>query len=687
MRKTSSSRACGRCKQKHLKCDEARPSCTKCLSVGAQCPGYSSLSRFIDEGVNVRRRYERESSRPLRRKNYRNDRSSSSNSPFIPVSQSSWTLPDIDDAGGGEQSHPTPISANFQTPQHHEDNPLDARDSPLGVQNTPSLDFTASRGTDTLTPSGSSDLRETVHGLGHGLLSPPDGQDHASHRNVSANTSQFSIGHDHEIAFLTRYFVENIGPWLDLFDKDRFYTVYVPVQALECLLLKYSIAAVAAKHLGRLQGLRNSKPHWRSRPSIMEAYPDSHRVDWLYKAANYYYRTLSYLRHEMPQGWPGSALVDCELSRHGYSANGLPLNTMETDLEHELSLISRRMKICRDEVIAATSILALYESIDASNDEWLQHLNGLKSLFNALKANPPTANVPNDCGVDIFRTQGAKTVFWNFASQEYLAAYIHESLTRIDPEDYPSWRVAGLPIDDKGSILWHEVEDKNIDKTVPPASLFSKILIWLLCRLTYVLYSPDNETSVAHGNTQGPGENQNARWRQIRAELDMWFQSLPKTLVPCARIEQPYVTGSGNDAPYTSPFPEIYYSCTMVAAMMQNYYFARLLVLLYMPHEANNRKTSTPQARLKEHRQFTIEIESCCREVCGIALARPHCSVRVQMVQPLYLVGQCVDEELKRKVVIELLRGIQADLAWETEYRVKQLLELWNADVDGLGAR
>jgi hypothetical protein len=64
-------------------------------------------------------------------------------------------------------------------------------------------------------------------------------------------------------------------------------------------------------------------------------------------------------------------------------------------------------------------------------------------------------------------------------------------------------------------------------------------------------------------------------------------------------------------------------------------------------------------------------------EICGIALARPEGSVRIHQVQPLFVAGQCMTEDRERRVVLDLLRGIEADLGWATDYRVKLLLKEW----------
>ena len=56
--------------------------------------------------------------------------------------------------------------------------------------------------------------------------------------------------------------------------------------------------------------------------------------------------------------------------------------------------------------------------------------------------------------------------------------------------------------------------------------------------------------------------------------------------------------------------------------------------------------------------------------------------MRIHQIQPLFVVGQCLTHERERRAVLELLRGIERDLGWATEYRVQQLLKDWGWDIN-----
>ena len=112
---------------------------------------------------------------------------------------------------------------------------------------------------------------------------------------------------------------------------------------------------------------------------------------------------------------------------------------------------------------------------------------------------------------------------------------------------------------------------------------------------------------------------------------------------------------------------------------MQNFHMARILLLINKPHESTARR-STVASRLKSYRNIESEIRFHSSEICGIALARPENSVRVHQVQPLFVAGQCLTEPDERRVVLELLRGIESDLGWAADYRVQHLLKEWGWD-------
>jgi hypothetical protein len=214
--------------------------------------------------------------------------------------------------------------------------------------------------------------------------------------------------------------------------------------------------------------------------------------------------------------------------------------------------------------------------------------------------------------------------------------------------------------------------------------------MWIICRIVNFLSSsgkskisqsqqsfisgaPSSETT----NTSETEDRrkQNTKRNELCKALDSWINAIPATFTPCARIDNPQNSYMGAQLP-TMPFPEVYFSIPACAASIQFYHFARILLLLDELQDDSPNQSSTSN-RLRHYREVSRKINSHCREICAIAVGRPPGSVRIHMPQPLFLAGQCLEDVEERKCVVELLREIERDTGWATEYRAKQLLAEW----------
>lgn len=153
---------------------------------------------------------------------------------------------------------------------------------------------------------------------------------------------------EHEMAFLIRHFSESLGPWMDLFDCEKHFAQLVPLKALRDALLKNSIAAVAAKQLGRLRGNKPFVGRQSQKPATMEVINGGTSVDWYYKAANYYDKAIMYSRLYL-QALSGS------LSNPPSPATSATLTSANSD-----------------DLLLAVSIFSLYESLDNAEIGWTQ---------------------------------------------------------------------------------------------------------------------------------------------------------------------------------------------------------------------------------------------------------------------------------------------------------------------------
>lgn len=258
---------------------------------------------------------------------------------------------------------------------------------------------------------------------------------------------------------------------------------------------------------------------------------------------------------------------------------------------------------------------------------------------------------------------------------------INEGQTRLNPEDLLLWTDAGLQLDSNGFVVPSNTDAESTMKE----DMISNALIWLLSKIVNFIDAGDQiQLSSAGGpNEQGPiGVSQNTlleRWYRLHSELDAWYRGLPDTFQPCARLEparRPHLAVGIDD---DCPFAEVWYSMPMCASTMQHYHMARIILLINKPHESTARRTTVTN-RLKSYRSIESEIRLHSYEICNISMSRMDASSRIHSLQPLFVTGQCLTEPRERRTILSLLRGIEADTGWATEYRVKQLLKEWEWD-------
>lgn len=249
------------------------------------------------------------------------------------------------------------------------------------------------------------------------------------------------------------------------------------------------------------------------------------------------------------------------------------------------------------------------------------------------------------------------------------------------------WTEAGLQLDHLGFV-----RASNMGPTGYPAGdgmkedLICNCLIWILSKIVNFISAGDNlNMSENRSVDSGPlGVSQQVlleRWFRLEAELDAWHLGLPETFRPCARIKPSHLPHrkTAEETHDLATLEEVWHSIPMCASIMQHYHMARILLLINKPHETTSRR-STITLRLQSYRSIEAEIGYHSREILGIGLARPDGSVRINSLQPLFVSGQCVTDARERRVAIRLLRAIESDLGWATEYRVQQLLKEWGWD-------
>ncbi|KAL8708051.1 MAG: hypothetical protein Q9220_006982 [cf. Caloplaca sp. 1 TL-2023] len=508
----------------------------------------------------------------------------------------------------------------------------------------------------------------------------------------NARRSQFKASTEtsHRTAFLLRHFSEVTGRWMDLFDQNTFFGSHIPVKSISNPLLKHAACAYAAKQLGRVAGKKALVGGYCTQQASMEIWHDADKEDWAQLAGEHHDEAISLLMEALQWDHSSSEANTSEnIDKRQYAPRTIEGMVEERKLRRR-QFGSAQSTARSDDLLAATSILCEYASLDASNTAWACHLSGTKTLLDVVEVGmmPLEALSPEHLlwpSVTRKPSQARKAVFWNFARQDVFAAFVNECRTRLDTEDIPMWKDAGLLLDENGLV----VPSNNPELGLPEDALMREdmsgnALIWLLSKMMNLICANSSPNTSEQQQQKPSQESLSEKWNTLSHEMETWFNGLPETFMPSAIIP---VSLHG------TPLTEVWHSIPLCAATTITWHMAQVLLLVHHPsppllptnHTNNNNSrranhTTTIAHKVNSYRNIQYEITYHSKQIVGLCLARPDAGVRIHAMQPLFVAGQCLVEEGQRKVVVDLLRGIERDLGWATEYRVRQLRGEWGWD-------
>ncbi|KAK4972208.1 hypothetical protein LTR42_006714 [Elasticomyces elasticus] len=561
--------------------------------------------------------------------------------------------------------------------------------SPQQIYTTPgplhnNLDFILNHNTEDIT-SSNTNIDPALHDPTTDNVQSTSGREHRYHQSpthvrTSSYASAFGEPRSHskgslrnpsiddaELSYLTRDFSERAGLWMDLFDLGLFFSAEVPVLAVRCPLLLYSCVALSAKSLARVKGRKpvmggQVTPSRRSRMEVW-AGASQDAEGWVRRAREYYDLAVTLLRQALDGATrpPTSSMPEDASAETVATTQDNPLPTTDSD-----------------ELVAATAILCIYEFLDASGQAWTSHLDGAKSLFDLAQESmvpltlPPspvsiaqqvTENfsvMPDNERVRLPRglSQGRRAVFWNFARQDMLSAFINSTTTRLDTADLLMWRSAGLKLTMEGFVCpSHPQHPHYTREDAMPDDLVSNALVWLLQKLVNFIAAGDDVPETI--SPLGLGVRQQ--------ELLEYWQSLDEQF----RLlhNKPHLSTAG----------------PLHMRQQQGGSLAR----------ARLSAGSSLAARHASYASILQQSRSHAKEIVAIGLGRTDEGARIHSVQPLWTAGLVLggsdesgseslsaETEMWRSSIISQLRGLEQDTGWATEYRVQSLLELWQLPSD-----
>ncbi|KAL8917880.1 MAG: hypothetical protein Q9208_007703 [Pyrenodesmia sp. 3 TL-2023] len=564
----------------------------------------------------------------------------------------------------------TPSASAFQKPTPY---PVDALDY---LDPIPSSDETFAPGvpsSQTQSPLGLPNSLDLI--LNTTPTSPPtidpDLQSHEVNQHVCNTSRRFnpargshhkaSTETDQKIAFLLRHFSEVTGRWMDLFDQTTYFSSHIPVKSISSPLLKHAACAYSAKQLGRVGGRKAAVGGFCSNQATMEMWENAGKENWNLLAAEHYDQAISLLKETLQ--WDHASLGENsseDIDKRYYAPRTLEGMVKERRLRRR-QFGSAQSTARSDDLLAATAILCEYESIDASAAAWAHHLSGTKSLLDVVEVGMMPLDSPAIPLQKKKPSQARKAIFWNFARQDMFAAFRNECRTRLDTEDIPMWKDAGLLLDENNLVIPSNTPDSGLPEgNVMREDMIGNSLIWLVSKMMNLICSaPDTDTASL-----------SAKWAHLAHELETWFNGVPETFMPSAVIPV---------HPHGASLTEVWSSIPVTQATIMTWHMAQVLMLVHKPPppQPSLLRRPTIAARVKSYRDIDQNIAYHSRQILGICLSRPDAGVRINALHPLYVAGQCLAETAERRVVLDLLRGVERDLGWATEYRVQQLLQEW----------
>lgn len=166
---------------------------------------------------------------------------------------------------------------------------------------------------------------------------------------------------------------------MDLFDLDTYFSRIVPLKAVQNVMLRSAMAAVAANQIGQMMANHSPLEDLQHLLPFVGDDGSLQHTDWFYKAANYYDRGISYLRIFL-QRWLS------DTSNEGVTGHASRYNPGPVVPEPSKSTAlnpspNKRRRISRGQssdgadmeaLVAAISVFSLYESLDNFADDWSQ---------------------------------------------------------------------------------------------------------------------------------------------------------------------------------------------------------------------------------------------------------------------------------------------------------------------------
>ncbi|CAH0025456.1 unnamed protein product [Clonostachys rhizophaga] len=607
---------CLTCRKRHLKCDEAKPTCENCRKGRRECKRglrltftnvfvlsegllpwvLGTLVDFVDESKSIAAEYEKgflkkptraavsKAERPLPKKKEPTQQCQARR-PKGAVYQRILPAPKTTPVGDGEIGCEEPYkdmrrSQKISTRQYKKLLPGVQPQQSSGMNqfqlSAPMPGQTMAQAGSLMTTKGERAPQNYAQGGDFGPLSilrhaslvsdgfSRDTIDEFWHPQALFDNTQAEeyLSSEHQICF-TQEFVESIGKWIDCFDGQSEFSHSLPFRALDCpMLLNAMYACGARRKLGEVK---------------------KGQYDW----SCFYYSTAT------------------------------------TKLLHALSRPDTDMANC-----AITSvILHVYEIMADRIHARAHHSKGSRAIINFCHWNASSGGI-------------ASASFWLSVGMETLNCLTSHSQVTWDPRNW-------------GFTLTFPAEQSTDTSPAEEAVWLHRVLYIAAMTVNFRArgFHVDPNNEMVQMGERLP------QWQELKTLCDSWSDLCPRSMAPI---------GYTDPKPGTSVFPYIW--LIHPSAVMARLFYHVIQYLLAEINPVMPIESSSGMRDVRLHH---------ARQVCGIAVRCKEHIVPGILIQSLALVGVCLVREDERNEAMSLLEAIRQRSGWGIKQAEMRLKLVW----------
>jgi hypothetical protein len=144
------------------------------------------------------------------------------------------------------------------------------------------------------------------------------------------------------------------------------------------------------------------------------------------------------------------------------------------------------------------------------------------------------------------------------------------------------------------------------------------------------------------------------RWRRLFGVVQESFATRPMEMLPVMAV-------SAKECGL--PFPTVLYSNAAAISGNQFAHTAAILMLQRKPRDLTLGKVRS--------------ILWHARQLCGIALSNDYHGAWTNTVQPIWIAGRLMSHPQEHAAILRLLKRIERETGWATQWRIDDLMEHW----------